>query len=389
MFRTISGNLRKARFNRHEAAGALGDLGLFLPLLTAMSVQNGLDFSAALFFAGLFNLLTGCLFAIPMAVQPMKAIAAVALTEGLNAREIVAAGIAVSAVVLLLGLTGLIDGLMRAIPRPVIRGLQLSVGLTLMVKGLELVVRSRDWFGWDSFAVAALAALLMLLLHERKFPAGLLFFAAGVVLALLKFPALAASLHLGITLPHWQLPQAADFMRAVPRAALPQLPLTLLNSVIAVTALAADLFPHERTTARSVAISVGLMNLVGGCFGAMPMCHGAGGLAGQYRFGARTNGSILLLGAAKLLAAALFGASLIALCQAFPLSLLGVMLLFSGLELALVARDQNGREAAFIMLVTTGVSLGLNIALGALAGLLAAGLLRITGEDAPTAPASA
>jgi MFS superfamily sulfate permease-like transporter len=165
----------------------------------------------------------------------------------------------------------------------------------------------------------------------------------------------------------------------VPLAALPQLPLTLLNSVIAVAALAADLFPKEKPSVRSISISVGLMNLIGGFFGAMPMCHGAGGLAGQYRFGARTNGSILMLGAAKLLAALLFGASLIALCGAFPLSLLGVMLVFSGLELAIVVRDQNERSAVFAMLVTAGVSLGLNnIALGTAAGLLVAWLGKLT-----------
>jgi MFS superfamily sulfate permease-like transporter len=378
MLSRLRANLAKARFNRHEAAGALGDLGLFLPLLTAMAAQNGLDFAAALFFAGLFNVLTGCIYAIPMAVQPMKAIAAVALAQGLSAREIVAAGMAVSALVLLLGLTGGIDLLLRWIPRPVIRGLQLAVGLTLVMKGLEMVHKTGQWGSWNGYMIALAAALLILLLQARKFPAALLLFAAGIAIALLASPAPAAALRLGFTLPHFDLPRAADFMRAVPRAALPQLPLTLLNSVIAVAALAADLFPREKTTVRSIATSVGLMNLVGGLFGAMPMCHGAGGLAGQYRFGARSNGSILMLGAAKLLAAVLLGASLMALCAAFPVALLGVMLLFSGLELALVARDQTARDAAFIMLATAGVSLGLNnIALGTLCGLAVSALMRL------------
>ena len=85
--------LRYARLDRHEIAGSLGDMGTFLPLLVGMAAQNGLDFGAALFFAGLFNIVTGFLFPIPMAVQPMKAIAAVALTEGLKAPQILAAGI--------------------------------------------------------------------------------------------------------------------------------------------------------------------------------------------------------------------------------------------------------------------------------------------------------
>src|SRR5512136_2253527 len=97
-----------ARLDRHEIAGSLGDLGTFLPLLVGMSAQNGLDFGTALFFAGLFNLITGLTFGIPLAVQPMKAIAAVALTQGLSLPEILAAGATVSAIVLLLGVTGLI-----------------------------------------------------------------------------------------------------------------------------------------------------------------------------------------------------------------------------------------------------------------------------------------
>src|SRR5512142_1123989 len=132
--------LRGARLDRHEIAGSLGDLGTFLPLLVGMAAQNGLDFASALFFAGLFNVVTGLVFGIPMAVQPMKAIAAVALTEGLTVHEIVAAGITVSAVVLLLGTTGLIDAVDRLVPRSVVRGLQLALGLSLLVKGVQMVV---------------------------------------------------------------------------------------------------------------------------------------------------------------------------------------------------------------------------------------------------------
>ena len=189
-----------------------------------------------------------------------------------------------------------------------------------------------------------------------------------------------SALGLGITLPKWTPPGWNDFVSSFPKAALPQIPLTTLNSVIAVCALAIDLFPERerQVTVRKVSISVGLMNLVGCWFGAMPMCHGAGGLAGQYRFGARTNGSILFLGAVKLLLAIFLGASLMALCQQFPASVLGVMLAFSGMELALVCRDQVRRTAAFIMLLTAAACLGLNnIALGFVLGLAMAWCLQL------------
>lgn len=371
--------LRYARFDRHEIAGSLGDLGTFLPLLLGMAAQNGLDFAAALFFAGLFNIVTGCMFAIPMAVQPMKAIAAVALTEGLTVPEILAAGATVSAVILVLGLTGLITWLNSIVPRSVVRGLQLALGLSLLMKGLQLVAGTGVVVGADSYATAVVATLVVLaLLFSRTVPAALVLFGAGLALALWKDPAVAGALQVGVTLPHWAPPAWADFVRAFPKAALPQIPLTTLNSVVAVCALSADLFPDRAAAPRRVATSVGVMNLVSAWFGGMPMCHGAGGLAGQYRFGARTNGSILFLGAVKMAVGILFGASLMVLCKAFPASVLGVMLGFSGMELALITRDQTDRTAAFTMLLTAGVCLGLNnIALGFVIGLVLTLLLQL------------
>jgi MFS superfamily sulfate permease-like transporter len=370
--------LAQARLDRHEIGGSLGDLGTFLPLLVGMAAQNGLDFAAALFFAGVFNVVTGLTFAIPMAVQPMKAIAAVALTEGLTPGQIVAAGAMVSAVILLLGLTGWIEWLNRAVPKSVIRGLQLALGLSLLMKALQMVAGTKQWLGPDSYLIGLAGALVVILLFfSRRVPAALVLFGAGLALAVWKHPEVLGTLGLGLSLPHWSPPGWEDFRTSFARAALPQIPLTTLNSVIAVCALSVDLFPERPATPRRVAVSVGLMNLVGVWFGAMPMCHGAGGLAGQHRFGARTNGSILFLGAVKIVVAVALGASLMALCQAFPASVLGVMLAFSGLELALVARDQTRRIDALPMLVTAGACLGLNnIALGFALGLGLTWMLR-------------
>lgn len=365
-------------------AGSLGDLGTFLPLLVGMAAQNGLDFAAALFFAGLFNVVTGLTFGIPMAVQPMKAIAAVALTEGLTVPEITAAGIGVSVVVLVLGLTGLIEAVDELVPRSVVRGLQLALGLSLLIKGVQMVGNTRTALGVDSYATGAVATLLVLVLaSSRRIPAALVLFAGGLVLAVGRDPSLASSLELGFALPHWSPPGWGDFVHAFPAAVVPQIPLTTLNSVIAVCALSRDLFPDRPASPRRVATSVGLMNLVAGWFGGMPMCHGAGGLAGQYRFGARSNGSILFLGAVKMALAVIAGSSLMALCRAFPLSVLGVMLAFSGIELALVTRDQTDRDAAFTMLLTAGACLGFDhVGVGFAVGMVLALVLRFLGRRA-------
>ncbi len=371
--------LSHARLDRHEIAGSLGDLGTFLPLLVGMAATNGLDFATALFFAGLFSVVTGLTFSIPMAVQPMKAIAAVALTEGLTAPQIVAAGATVSLVVLVLGVTGLIDWLNRIVPKSVVRGLQLALGLSLATKGIQKIADTETWLAADSYTTGLVATLVALIFaSSRRVPAAVVLFFGGVILATWTHPEVMRTLGVGVTLPHWSPPAWDDFATAFPKAALPQIPLTTLNSVIAVCALSADLFPDRRAEPRKVAISVGIMNLIACWFGGMPMCHGAGGLAGQYRFGARTNGSILFLGTAKLVLAILFGASLMALCQVFPASILGVLMAFAGMELAIVCRDQTRRADAFAMILTAAACMALgNVALGFALGIVMAWLLQL------------
>jgi MFS superfamily sulfate permease-like transporter len=348
------------RLNRNEVSGSLGDLGTFIPLLVGMSVTNGLDFTSALFFAGLFNILTGLAFGIPMAVQPMKAIAAVAISEQLPLGQILAAGIWVSLIILFLGLTGLITVVDRLIPKPVVRGLQLGLGLQLMARGVQLVRDTHVLWGFDSISVGILGfALVLALASSRKVPSALILFVAGLGFAVAINAGVLSNLRLGFYLPHWVPLTWDDFRGSFFRAALPQIPLTTLNSVIAVCALSTDLFPGRAARPRGVAVSVGLMNLLSGWFGAMPMCHGAGGLAGQFRFGARSSASILFLGSAKLFLAVFFGGSLLTLLHIYPSSILGVLLSISGLELALAATDQTERMAATIMLGTAAGILAL------------------------------
>ncbi len=349
------------KLNRHEISGSLGDLGTFIPLLVGMSITNGLDFASALFFAGLFNIVTGLAFSIPMAVQPMKAIAAVAIAEHLSVGQILAAGIWTSLIIFLLGITRLITVVDRWVPKPVIRGLQLGLGLQLIGNGVKLVRDTNAIWGLDSISIGIAGfALVLIFASSRKMPSALVLFVAGLALALASNPGTFSDIRLGWNLPHWVPLSWGDFRSSFFRAALPQIPLTTLNSVIAVCALSVDLFPERPAPPRKVAISVGLMNLVSGWFGGMPMCHGAGGLAGQYRFGARSSASILFLGGMKMVLGVCFGGSLLSLLHVYPQSILGVLLGISGLELSLVATDQTERGPATVMLATAAAVLALN-----------------------------
>lgn len=171
------------------------------------------------------------------------------------------------------------------------------------------------------------------------------------------------------------------------RAAIPQIPLSVLNSVIAVCKLSADLFPEREASATVVSVSVGAMNLVGCWFGAMPCCHGAGGLAGQYRFGGRSGASVLFLGLGKLVLGLVFGNSFVRILGQFPIGILGVLLLFSGIELAMASRDMNSKEESFVMLLCAAISLtGSSAALGFVCGIVLFLLLKVRELDCSSTP---
>jgi len=370
--RKIRENIKSLRINRHEISGSLGDMGTFIPLLVGMVSLNGLNIASALFFAGVFNIITGITFGIPMAVQPMKAIATVAISEGLTVNEILSAGIVTGLIIFLFGITGIIGLFNRVIPLSVVRGLQLGIGLQLLIKGFSMVLGTGHLFGYDSISVGIISGILVLLLFfSRRIPGAIVVFTLGLLLLFLESPGSIGNLKFDLYTPHLVSLSWNDFVKGILQASIPQVPLTTLNSVIAVCALCRDLFPGKGIGTRGVSISVGLMNLIGCWFGAMPMCHGAGGLAGQYRFGARTGGSVVFLGVVKILLGLFLGGAAFSVLASYPMSVLGVLLVFSGMELALVTRDIKTRTDYFIMIMTTSAIISASsTAIGFVVGLM-------------------
>ncbi|KAK5628642.1 hypothetical protein RRF57_004357 [Xylaria bambusicola] len=256
-----------------------------------------------------------------------------------------AAGSVTAGLVLLLSITGLIRLVTRVIPVPVIKGIQFGAGLSLVIfSGSSLLQKLNP--AWeqplDNHAWAFAAFLLLILTQRRtRFPFALIMFVIGLAIALVRV-AVSREMNmprLHIWNPYFILPKWSSDAIGI---GIAQLPLTTLNSVIAVSALASDLLPNlPSPSVTAVGISVAVMNLSGCWFGAMPVCHGSGGLAAQYRFGARSGASVILLGAFKVILGVLFGESLLNLLQTFPRSLLGIMVLASGLELARVGQSLN------------------------------------------------
>ncbi len=336
------------RFDSGELAGSFGDLGTFLPLSLALAMTCRMDIAMIFIFAGLMNIVTGVWFRQPIPVQPMKAIAAVAIAEGLGAGAIASAGLVMGVAVVLLAIVGGVDWIARVIPKPVVRGIQAGVGIKLGWTGL-VWLGALPAVGWDSWLVAAVAGALVLLFVGRRQPVLLYIFAAGFILLGLGNAGVYRGLSFDMPTVALAMPAADDWWTGVTRGAIPQLPLTLLNSVIAVCALSGDYFPGRAIAPRRMAISVGLMNLLCVPFGGMPMCHGAGGLAAQYRFGARTGGSVVMLGAMKVIAGLLLGGVLFSTLQHYPKSILAMMVIVAGFTLAKSSRGSlTGRPAVIV-----------------------------------------
>ena len=347
------------RYTLAELSGGLGDLGTFLPIAVALCVACDLSLPAVLICAGALNAATGYLFRQPIPVQPMKMIAAVAIGDALSAGAVRAAGLATGAVVLFVGLTGLADRLGRAVPTPVVRGLQLAVGAKLAAKGAGWAWEEPEL--WWLFALAGVAVLLAPVRPRVPLLAGLV--AAGLAAGAYAggpTPATAALLPPLPTGDEWRT-GALELLPA-------QLPLTLLNSVVAVCLLSADYFPGRGVAPGRMASSVGLMNLVSVPLGGMPVCHGAGGLAAQYHFGARTGGAVALLGGLKIAGGLILLAAPAAAVTAFPRPILAALLIAAGWRLATAAAAAKG-PADVALAVAAGAAV---ILLGTLWGVAAA-----------------
>ncbi|KAI5462699.1 hypothetical protein BGZ63DRAFT_355688 [Mariannaea sp. PMI_226] len=331
-----------------EVSGSLGDLGTLLPLMIALAAQGSIDLGSTLVFSGIFNILTGMVYGVPLPVQPMKAIAAASISErGDSSMGVVtAAGQWVGAAVLLMSVTGILRAAVSFVPVPVVRGIQVGAGLSLIIGAGSSMLKPLHWIhpALDN-RIWALVAFLVLIGTQKlqRFPYALLFFILALVFAFIELVASDHSLPwFHVWRPHFVLPRWFAHNLSALWMAIGQLPLTTLNSIIAVCALSQDLLPNVPTpSVSSVGISVGLMNLTATWFGGMPVCHGAGGLAAQYRFGARSGASIIILGVFKLVLGLIFGETLVDLLKHYPKSILGIMVLAAGLELAKVGQSLN------------------------------------------------
>ena len=357
-------------YNKMEFAGAFGDLGTLIPFVVGYITLNKMDPLGILIAFGIFKIFAGLYFKTPIPIQPMKAIGGMAISHAgaITPGMIWGSGIFTGLFWLLMGVTGSVTWIEKVTTKPVVRGIMLGLGLSFIGEGLGMMRNH------PLFAIGGIA-LTFFLLDNRRIPAMLALLGYGILVAFMQEPELfgqLSNLSIRFRWPELALGRISwkDLFAGFVLLGLPQAPLTLGNAVIGTCAENNAHFPERKVTAKTISVDHGVMNLISACIGGVPLCHGAGGMAGHIRFGARTGGALVILGVMVLLTGLFLSDSVGLLFQFFPRPVLGVILFFAGIELALVVKDiRLKRQNLFVLLVTAGTAMW-NMGVAYLAGLL-------------------
>jgi len=365
---TVSPPKTKNLYNKMEWAGAFGDIGTLIPFVVAYITIVKVDPLGLLFMFGISLLVAGFYYRTPIPIQPMKAIGAAAIAGGISPAALLGSGLTTGIFWFLAGVTGAIRPIAKLATKPVVRGIMLGLGLSFMVDGINRM---------KSAPVLAGIALVVtyLLLTNPKIPAMFMLLIIGIGSAVIMNPQLLselAKIHIGFRLPEFSLHMITwnDVVMGTLLFTIPQIPLTLGNAVIAITAENNELFPDRKVTEKKIAVSQGIMNLVSPFFGGIPMCHGAGGMAGHVRFGAKTGGALVILGTLLVIIALFFSESVSIIFKIFPNAILGVILFFAGSELAIVVKDIGDKKSDFYVMLIVAAFAMWNMGVAFLVGVI-------------------
>ena len=360
--------VKSFEFNLRELAGSMGDFGTLFPLAIGYIVVCGLNPAGFLVMMGLANIVTGLIYRLPMPIEPMKILAVVAIAQHWTPSMVYASGFAMGVVWIVFALTGVIGWIAKVTPNSVIRGIQASLGVLLAIAAIKMI---STWW-----AIGIVSIIIVLLLRQNRYaPAAIVLMVLGVAIMFIKGqfqqvspPALSFPPLTGFSLEEvWQTLLLAGFA---------QIPLTVTNATIATSSLIKTYWPEKSVSERKLSWNQGIMNLIPPFFGGMPMCHGAGGLAGQYYFGARTGGTNIIEGLIEVAMGLFLASSIAGIFAFFPTAIIGAMMFLVGIELTKFAKDVRADKELIPMSITVIVSLTTNMAYGFLTGLAAHYLIR-------------
>ncbi|HDP95773.1 MAG TPA: hypothetical protein ENN40_10510 [Candidatus Aminicenantes bacterium] len=361
--------IKSFEFSMRELAGSMGDFGTLFPLAIGYIVVCGLNPAGFLVMMGIANIVTGLVYKLPMPIEPMKVLAVVAIAQQWSPSMVYASGFAMGVVWILFAVTGIIGWIARVTPRSVVRGIQVTLGVLLAIQAAKMIA---SWW------VAGIASILIVLLFRRNryAPAAVVLVVLGCTIILIRgqYPEISPTV---ISMPILTGFSLGEVWKTLLLAGFAQIPLTITNATIATSSLIAKYFPDRPVTERQLSYNQGIMNLVLPFFGGMPMCHGAGGLAGQYYFGARTGGANIIEGLMEVTMGLLLGGSIAGILTVFPTAIIGAMMFLVGLELTKCAKDIRLGKDMVALAVTVTVSLISNMALGFLTGIASHYLIQL------------
>lgn len=364
--------LANVRFNRNELSGSFGDIGTDLPLIIGMVAVCGLDPASSFIMFGLMQILTGLAYGIPMPVQPLKAMAILMISQKLPGNVLYGAGLSIGMVMLVLTSTGILLWIVKVIPKSAVRGIQFGLGLNLAMMAVKDYALSG---GITGYVLAGLGFILTIVfIGNKKFPPAIFVVLLGAAYACffsVDFTGLFRGF--GAHLPVFNVPKEADILTGFLLLAVPQLALSISNSVIATKRTVEDLFPEKALTVNKIGWTYSLMNLISPFFSGIPTCHGAGGIAGHYNFGGRTGGSVVIYGSLFVVVGLFFSGGFAEFVKFFPMPILGVILLFEALSLMFFIKDiTSSPKCFFVSLVVALIAFTLpyGYPIGLLTGIL-------------------
>jgi MFS superfamily sulfate permease-like transporter len=357
------------RFSLSELAGSLGDFGTIIPLIISVALVSDVNTRYVLLFFGIWFMLTGLYYRLPLPLEPMKAVAVIVIAGGISSGEIAAAGLILGVIFLVLGYGRVFEVIDRWVPQSVVRGIQLGLALLLFKASAGFVIKDPLFFTLGIVIVI----VFLVLFRFRRVPdlSSLCVIGAGLIGGLLLNGIPPVSL---IPAPQLVIPLPTDFSSAFSILVLPQVVLTIANAILATSLLTKDLFSTD-IPPKKLSTTIGLMNLTSVPFGGFPMCHGAGGLAGQYRYGARTGGANVFAGVIFIFLALFFSSPQI--LSIIAVGVLGALLVFVGIEMA---RHSLKTESLVVTGIIGILALLSSMTIAFIVGMICAYLIRWSGR---------
>jgi MFS superfamily sulfate permease-like transporter len=354
--------IKSFEFNLRELAGSMGDFGTLFPLAIGYIISCGLNPAGFLVMMGLCNIVTGLIYRLPMPIEPMKIIAIVAIAQHWTPSMVYASGFGMGIIWIILAITGIIDWITKVTPHSVIRGIQVTLGILLAIEAYKMI--STWWL------IGIISISIVILFQQNRYaPAAIILMVIGLLIMLWKgqLNQISSPMLSFPTFTNFSLKEVGQTMLL---AGFAQVPLTVTNATIATSSLIKTYWPERTVSVKRLAWNQGIINLILPFFGGMPTCHGAGGLAGQYYFGARTGGTNIIEGLIEIAMGLFLSASIASLFALFPRAIIGAMMFMVGIELTKFVKNVRPGKDMIPMIITIMIALVTNMFFGFLSGLI-------------------